>query len=160
MLVSLLLAACSGQASNDVDHGLDAVEDNAAATWTKARNISGFPQRQPKPKPPVTQARYCYKALEDILCYGEPLPGAADRLVAYQGSAGQTGYVLVERKHHKNKEDSSGEIQLIPEVPNTSAPLAPAAEPQPATGNPKKLKEIFFDPEELQPKELVPQKSE
>jgi len=39
------------------------------------------------PKPPQAIAnRYCYHSLQDILCYRAPMPGAENRLVAYQGS--------------------------------------------------------------------------
>ncbi|HEU5048313.1 MAG TPA: hypothetical protein VFT64_10790 [Rickettsiales bacterium] len=155
ILLFLLLAACSGQAANDVDHGLDAVEDNTAATWNKARSIAGFPERQPKPKTSNAQARYCYRALEDIICYGKPIPGQEDRLIAYQGSHGQTGYILPE--HHT---DENGiELPVLESSKVAVPPAVAGTEAAPAANRPK-LKEIFYNPDELQPRELVPQKSE
>jgi hypothetical protein len=42
----------------------------------------------PPPKPGLKPVRdaYCYRVMQDIMCYHEPQPGAEARLVAYQGN--------------------------------------------------------------------------
>jgi hypothetical protein len=40
----------------------------------------------PEPEPLPVQASYCYRVLQDVLCYRDPMPGWEHRLVAYQGT--------------------------------------------------------------------------
>lgn len=146
----LKLAACSGEAADNTDHALNKIESNTSITWNKARDLVGFPKK-PKPLPPVekTQTRYCYKSYVDITCYAQPVHGEEDRLVAYQGNTGQTGYIL---PSHIHRDDTA----ILPPLKSVNVVTLPKI----ATDTPgkKQLKEIIFDPAELQPKELVPQK--
>ena len=143
------LAACASM-SNTPEHALNSVEDNASGDWEKARSAMGV---QRKKEPVKSQPRYCYRSYQDITCYAEPIPGENDRLIAYQGSRGQTGYVLAE-PHNQ----STAPVSLPPLKAVNVAPLPKTAAV--ADSDKKQLKEILFDPAELQPKDLVPQKTE
>jgi hypothetical protein len=151
-LFCLALTACQDTITDTSYKAANTVEDNASLTWNKARNVLDL-KRNPPPIPPTpkTQPRYCYNFWEDIVCYAQPIEGEESRLVSWQGSAGQTGYVLPTEKPKKEETDDDKKL----------TPLKPVdvGAPPPITES-KKLKEIFFDPAELDPKELVPQKTE
>lgn len=63
----------------------DNVRDHAKMTGEQLRKwwITPLPA---KPGPKAVASSYCYKVLQDILCYSQPMPGWEYRLVAYQGS--------------------------------------------------------------------------
>lgn len=147
----LALCACQDTITDTSYKAANTVEDNASLTWNKARDILDL-RRNPPPMPPTprSQSRYCYNFFEDIVCYAQPIPGEENRLIAYQGNTGQTGYVLPAAKY-KDAKDSSAPAT---EKPADTTPLPPPI------SNSSKLKEIFFDPAELEPKELVPPKPE
>ena len=146
----IIISACT-QMQGTPTRTANIIEDNTAATWNKTREILGV-QKKVVEKPEKTEQRYCYKNYDDITCYEVPLAGEDNRLVAYQGSYGQTGYII-----HSNIANSN----------NNTLPLKPldqvnVATPPKVLGNNdnKKLKEIIFDPAELQPKDLVIKKAE
>jgi hypothetical protein len=146
--LSMALAACAS-VRDTPEHALNTVEDNASGIWGKARSAMGVERKKKAVK---SQPAYCYRSYQDVTCYAEPMPGEEDRLVAYQGSRGQTGYVLAEPARNQ----STAPVSLPPLKAITVAPPPKiAAAPDPAK---KPLKEIIFDPAELQPKDLVPQK--
>lgn len=59
------------------------VRDQIKRTGEHVRNwwITPLPSNARQPLPP----RYCYRVLQDILCYRAQMPGWEDKLVAYQG---------------------------------------------------------------------------
>lgn len=61
----------------------DNVRDSIKRTGEHVRDwwITPLPSKEPRPLPP----RYCYRVLQDILCYRAQRPGWEDKLVAYQG---------------------------------------------------------------------------
>lgn len=65
------------KASLDADKGVRNTTD-------KLREIFTYQPKKKELKP--IPSSYCYRTLLDIICYSEPLPGADDRLVAYQGT--------------------------------------------------------------------------
>jgi len=67
-------AGHAGNLANAAKEGTYGLTDHVA-DWMR-------PEAKPMPRP-IT-ARYCYSALQDILCYRQPMPGWEHRLVAYQ----------------------------------------------------------------------------
>lgn len=230
----LLLTSCT-KVQDTSTRALDKVETETSSSWYKIREYLDLSSRPtPKEKSHV-QPRYCYGALQNVICYPSPIAGQESRLLAYQNSAG-TGYTLaphdpgaepkkkVAKKTEKTEQAKKpNEITPVPAAELAEAPTvtpAPAAatkhtplpaletapapvaapaptatmpdikpEPTPApapvatpaptpapasapaptpaptpaagqtSGKPdesKKLKEITFDPSELEPKKLVP----
>ena len=153
IIICLMLSACA-QMQGTPTRTANVIEDNTSATWNEARELLGV-KKKVAVKPEKTEQRYCYKSYEDITCYEVPLAGEDSRLVAYQGSSGQTGYLI-----HTNIASSA----------NNNAPLKPLDQVNVATppkvlaakdpNKDKKLKEIIFDPAELQPKDLVTKKTD
>ncbi|MEI7669036.1 MAG: hypothetical protein WCJ33_03035 [Pseudomonadota bacterium] len=189
-LLITLLNSCSGM-HNGTIRSLNGVEENTKITWEKTREYLGVSDKKPK-KPEKTQERYCYHTYQDIVCYKEQIAGAESRLLAYQGTEGETGYVFSEKENSKqdviskdNKKEVSAEKKPVKALKplksvNVSTPpkIADDKEKQSPPNkivikkaelttnsetkkkDEKKLKEIVFDPSELQPKELVPKKIE
>ena len=62
-----------GAAKDGMYHNTDRLAD-----WMR-------PPAPPAPPLPIA-ASYCYKALQDVLCYRQPMPGWEHRLLAYQGT--------------------------------------------------------------------------
>lgn len=150
-IISLQISGCS--ASDTTKRALNTIEDNTSVTWNKARDLTGLGRKKPQQKI-TSQARYCYKSYEDITCYGQPIPGNENRLVAYQGNTGQTGYIL------PGSGRETGSV-ILPPLKSVNVGTPPKiADSDTVTKNKKQLKEIIFDPAELQPRELVPRKSQ
>ena len=59
------------------------LRDNVKQTNEHIRDwlITPLPSKEKQPMP----ARYCYKVLQDILCYRAPMQGWENKLVGYQG---------------------------------------------------------------------------
>jgi hypothetical protein len=198
----LLLPGCT-KVQNSSKQALDDVEVNTTSTWQKIREALDLSSRPPVKEKRHVQPRYCYKAFNDVICHSQPVPGAEERLVAYQNNSG-TGYTIgpaaanmakksVGKTHKaskavhpvgtiaKNESKPFTAEQLPKPVMNTpvygpvppsttaaepAAPVAPAPvavaptvspkEAQKPVADTKKLKEITFDPSELEPKKLVP----
>ncbi len=60
------------------------VRDNLKKTGEQMRKwwLTPLPSTAKQPMP----VRYCYRVLQDILCYREQMPGWENKLVAYQGA--------------------------------------------------------------------------
>lgn len=180
----LLLGACT-KVQDSSTRALDTVEKETSSSWYRIRDYLDLGSRPPvKPKSRV-QPRYCYGTLQDVICYPSPVAGQEGRLLAYQNSAG-TGYTLAPHAEHaaprkktpkvaKAAKKASAAVAApvasgpapvatMPEMQHGPTP-APSPVPAPVTGamtgaatpeEPRKLKEITFDPSELEPKKLVP----
>lgn len=105
-LVLLGVSACSPQGKAELKANMQAANanikqalDNAGAVANKfadqarenayetSYQVQEWAMKKPEVKPPgVIAQRYCYHSLQDILCYRAPMPGAEQRLVAYQGT--------------------------------------------------------------------------
>ncbi len=148
------LAACSKQSASDA---LDTVGDDTSSGWNKMRDAVGLGHTSKTKPEDRVQPRYCYKTMQDVLCYPTPIAGQEYRLTGYQQANGRTGYVL----------------PASPALPPTSTLSGSTGTPQKSTrtppsvtdsggpgGNKTQLKEVIFDPAELEPKELVPDKEQ
>ncbi len=62
----------------------DDVRDNIKRTGEHLRSwlITPLPSTEKQPMP----TRYCYRVLQDILCYRQQMPGWEGKLVGYQGA--------------------------------------------------------------------------
>ncbi len=165
-----MLSACT-KVQDSTNTALNDVEKETASTWTKARNILDLNKPVVAKKAPSVPPRYCYRSMQDVICYNKPLVGQEERLLAYQDK-NSVGYVIDPPKEpvaKKEVEKPVGESKKA--VPDVTAEKAPAPAATPAAtekpkdssnnGLPKKddiknLKEIIFDPAELEPKKLVP----
>lgn len=150
LLLCVAVTACAGAQDSSV-RVLDNVEDNASADWSKLRGYAGVDKKPPPPRKETAQPRYCYHLYQDIVCYGKPVPGQENRLVAYQDSSAHTGYVM---------EETASPKAVLKPLPSVTVPTPPKIAAVPAPKPEKVLKEIIFDPSELQPKDLVPQKTQ
>ncbi len=81
-------AANIGQVVDNVDRATTRMagrtRDQIKRTNRKVRDWCLTPL--PQPQPNAIAASYCYRVLQDIMCYREPMPGWEQRLVAYQGT--------------------------------------------------------------------------
>lgn len=185
--VAIILALCSAltgcmKAQHSTSKALDDVEEGTSTTWGKVREALDL-SSPAKAKARHPQPRYCYKTYEDILCYSKPQPDQESRLVAYQ-AGNVVGYTMepppeprsvIAKKvllPQKMPKATSAPVQTAAPAASSDAPVpaptatpAPLAATQPPAGqstktDQKKLKEIIFDPSELEPKKLVPDKAE
>jgi hypothetical protein len=146
----LTLAACT-KAQDTSTQALDTVGNETSASYNKMRDALDLNDK-PKPRPKkIAQPRYCYKTYEDIICYARPLPGEEYRLVGYQSSTGKAGYTLPPTAPAQDPSESVSPSSM----PITPMPTTPGKEKDDS-----QLKEIIFDPSELEPKELVPDKQQ
>jgi hypothetical protein len=147
IVLCLLCAACT-KVQSDATNFADTVGNETKASYDKARDLLDIN----RPKPPVKrgdiQPRYCYRTMNDVVCYAAPQPGQEYRLLAYQDRQGHTGYTLSYEDEHIGTPYLSPlkSVQVGPPPPVLGIAEAP------------KLKEITFDPSELEPKELVPER--
>jgi hypothetical protein len=145
-LTCFMLTGCT-KAQDTASQGLDTVGTEAGASYNKMRDLLDVGT---KPKPVVAkkvQQRYCYKTYEDIICYSKLLPGEEYRLVGFQTEGGKTGYVMDPAVPGG---DAEGNLPPLKTVTVTTPPTI--------KGDDSNLKEIIFDPAELEPRELVPEK--
>jgi hypothetical protein len=174
--VSLVLLGCS---HDDTNSTLDTMGNETSASWHELRKITGF-ESDNKTKVVHAQPRYCYKTMQDVICYPTPIPGQEERLTGYQTEKGTTGYILPAHRHEADMEPgvpvtvSKLPVTNVPNLPKiaggpataastttsttttTTTTTAPVAGPLPKP----RLKEVIFDPAELQPKTLVPDKEQ
>ena len=61
------------------------VRENVKTTGEQLRSWLITPNPPKKPNNAIV-ASYCYRALTDVLCYRQPVPGWEGRLIAYQGT--------------------------------------------------------------------------
>lgn len=147
----IALAACSNDVKQTTSGALDTAGAETGASYNKLREYLGVGhQAKPAEARNGEQARYCYHTYQDIICYAQPLPGEEYRLVAYQSAAGKTGYTLP-------PPPAGMTLPPLPPPPSSVAVASPPAV-KGDSDDKKQLKEIIFDPSELQPKELVPDK--
>lgn len=73
-----------GNVSKNAMRVADNVRDSIKRTGEHVRDwwITPLPSTAKQPMP----VRYCYRVLQDILCYREQMPGWENKLVAYQGA--------------------------------------------------------------------------
>ncbi len=148
MIICLIFTGCT-KMQDSASQDLDAAGTETSASYNKIRDYLDVGHKA-KPKEQVKAVpRYCYHTYEDIICYSKPLPGEEYRLVGFQTSAGKTGYVMTPPP----PTDTSNADDLPPLKSVTVGPP-----PQVKTAEKPHLKEIIFDPAELEPKELVPDK--
>lgn len=145
------LAACN-KAQESTREDLDVVGNETSTSYNKLRDYLDLGHKdKPVPKSKPVDQRYCYHTYEDIICYPTPIAGEEYRLVGFQTAAGKTGYVLPPATPTPGGEKLA-ELPPLKSVTVGSPPAVLATPPKP------QLKEIIFDPAELQPKELVPDK--
>src|SRR5262249_26051832 len=80
LIACLALTACN-KAQDSANNVLDTVGNETSDTYNKVRDIFDL-HSKPKPEKP-TQPSYCYKTMQDIICYPRPLPGQEERLTGY-----------------------------------------------------------------------------
>lgn len=178
----LLLCGCM-KAQDTSTTALDGMEKETSSTWHKLRETLDLGSKPVKHSQPA-QARYCYRTFEDVVCYSKPLVGQESRLLAYQDK-GAVGYVIepppaplklrkpaaptpvVEKPKEadtiaKTPDDKAAADKAFDKPADKPSIAKPAEKPAEKTAEKKDdmkhLKEIIFDPSELEPKKLVPDK--
>lgn len=165
----LPLAGCM-KAQQSTSKAMDGIEQETSSSWHKMRQALDL--EKPKPVPSrKAQTRYCYRTYEDIVCYHKPVPGQEERLVAFQ-QGNSVGYTLEPAAEPTETRKHSAKSKPKPKPAEAAAPAKASADalpnapmpnaPVPATkaADTKHLKEITFDPSELEPRKLVPDKVE
>ncbi len=73
-----------GNVTHNTMRVADTVRDNVKRTGEKIREwwLTPLPSNAKQPMP----TRYCYKVLQDILCYRQQMAGWENKLVGYQGA--------------------------------------------------------------------------
>jgi hypothetical protein len=151
LIACLALTACAG-AKDSTSQDLDAVGNETSASYNKVRDDMGLGHKEKVVVTKEVQPRYCYKTYQDIICYSKPLPGEEYRLTGFQTASGKTGYVLPEKPVPGGNDDELPPLKTV----SVGAPPAVKGEGK----DDSQLKEIIFDPSELEPKELVPDKQQ
>lgn len=155
LALASMLCGCSG-AQSSAANAADTADTEAHASTAKVKEMLGIAKKPPE-KRLAAEVRYCYRTYGDIICYRKPIPGEEYRLVGYQESSGATGTVI-----QPTLLMDGGETPLPP-LTSVAVPAPPQVAGSTGAGksaSPHKLKEIVFDPAELEPKTLVPEKSE
>lgn len=77
------LQTIQGNVTHNAKRVANEVRDNIKLTNDRVRDwwITPLPSTQPLAMP----SRYCYRVLQDVLCYREAVPGWEGKLVGYQG---------------------------------------------------------------------------
>jgi len=150
LLFVALLGACTQPQKDDASQALDAAGNETSASMDKMRNYFEIGHKPKTPTGQPAQPRYCYKTYEDVICYDKPIPGEEYRMVGFQTPDGKVGYVMNPAPVPAGGED-------LPPLKKVDVPSPPEVK---ADSGSSQLKEIIFDPAELQPKELVPEKPE
>jgi hypothetical protein len=73
------------QAKSAARRTVDNVRDNVRYSSRKMKEWWFYDPNKPEQKQMVGLS-YCYRALQDVLCYRQPVPGWEYRLVGYQGT--------------------------------------------------------------------------
>lgn len=104
-----------GNVSKNTMRVADNVRDSIKRTGEHMRDwwITPLPSNAKQPMPP----RYCYRVLQDILCYRQPMPGWETKLVAYQG-AGAPPPPQATMKLMPLREDSNAPADVQKKVEN------------------------------------------
>lgn len=74
------MAARANRIANNARDGLKQTAHRLREWW-----LTPLPEEHLTPVPPS----YCYKALQDVMCYRQPMPGWEHRLVGYQGTGAE-----------------------------------------------------------------------
>lgn len=91
---SLFLSGCQ----DIVEGGQDlsyTVRENVVGTAHDVRNVFRY-QRKPDPSIAAVPYIFCYKVMQDVICYDEPQPGREAQLVGWQGRPAPE-YVITDR---------------------------------------------------------------
>ena len=118
--------------------GLDLMKENAMKTGEYMRKWFIMPKPDAPRDDRVIASSYCYRVLQDIVCYRQPMPGWEHRLVAYQGT------------HAKEPP-----LAMMEPLPKRAEDVAAAASPpQKAESKVANVKPVFKDlPKEQKPAE-------
>lgn len=142
---AILLCAC-GDAEEHTGRIVHGISENYHHTADK---IDEWTTATPKKQKHEVPASYCYQALQDILCYRQPMPGWEDRLVGYQGTRAAAPPVAKTKPLATRAEDNS---MLPANRAKTAKPLvpgvkaAPKAAPVDPTAVPEAARETLPDP--------------
>jgi hypothetical protein len=85
IIVSLLAVSACEPGKETGKFLYESGKDNVRQTYQKVNEWLNVPVNPPKEPLPVASS-YCYRALQDIVCYRQAMPGWEHRLVAYQGT--------------------------------------------------------------------------
>lgn len=141
---ALALSACTSLREGSED-ALKRTSDSVHETAERVKELLEY---HPKPtaRKPVDE-RYCYRVMQDIMCYREPQMAADDRLVAYQGNAPESVQAKVK-------------LEKPPELvkPKEDAKLAKPAEMAAVQPEPKEAAKESFETKlkEMKPLYIAP----
>jgi hypothetical protein len=77
-----------GNSLNRTNHYANIARENIYKTSYQIQKWVATPPELPKGPREIEQS-YCYRSFHDVLCYRSPMPGAENRLVAYQGTGAE-----------------------------------------------------------------------
>ena len=140
-----ILTACADARDNTVK-AESAVHSHYVATGQRVREWFRIPPKEnPQPTPPNNS--YCYKALQDVVCYNSPLYGQEGRMTGFQESTGVTSSVVpMDGGSQPVSENVDRNYLVAPSQPVAVAPMPPlgasvnvGTAPQAANSAPVKL---------------------
>lgn len=118
-LLPLTLASCADLMQGARQSTIN-VRDDARKTAERVKTYFVLPPYEKPVKKPVAE-RYCYRLMQDITCYAQPVPGAETRLVAYQGS-------VIDNAPATNPGSLAADTSVMPvqiaQGPQLTAPIA------------------------------------
>ena len=85
ILALIALTGCSTPPAEAAKTLATNVKNDIYETSYKIHDWAMTPPKEALPPQDVATS-YCYRALQDIMCYRQPMPGWENRLVAYQGT--------------------------------------------------------------------------
>ena len=105
ILAMTMLAGCAPNVEIAKTLATD-IKDNIYTTTSRVKEWALTPP-PPKPQPLEVADAYCYRVLQDILCYHQAMAGWENRLVAYQGTHAQPPSPPTMQLLAKSKPDDS-----------------------------------------------------
>ncbi len=159
-LLSLSLTACADARDNGIK-AESAVHSTYVQTGQRVRDWFRIPPREnPQPTPPNNA--YCYKALQDVVCYNAPVYGQEGRMTGFQESSGVTSSIapmdggsepVMQGPVDQNYLVPPGQaVSVAPMPPMMSAPVSVGAAPQ---GKPDTEEVVLPDTKSKKPVSLI-----
>lgn len=133
--LALMLTACA-EGKQSAERAGSLARKHYVETGQKIREIFTIPPKEnPKPKP--ANSAYCYKAMQDVVCYNVPIEGQQERMTGFQ-EGGQVGASVRPLDGTSTPLGSVESNYLVPPVQSVSVGSAPPlmTSPVPVSNSP------------------------
>lgn len=123
--ISMLLALGVVVACAPAERDYNRASGNAKSEWnTLKQRWKGYlmPYEAKEVAAPVIPSSYCYKAMQDVVCYKDPQPGMESRLVGYQEPPLIQQPIDVNASANGQVTSSAAPVGAVASTPGTIAP--------------------------------------